>query len=49
MTCNPFMTISLQYKNNLEDAIRENLSEVKVDGSYKCDKCTKQSKAKVSH
>ena len=42
------MTISLQYKSSLEAAIDEYLSEVKVDG-FKCEKCKKQSRAKVSH
>lgn len=42
------MTMSLQYKSSLEAAIEEHLSEVKVDG-FKCEKCLKQSRAKVSH
>lgn len=49
LTCNPFMTMSLQYKSSLESAIQEQLSEVKVDGNYKCEKCRKESKAKVSN
>ncbi len=43
------MTMSLQYKSTLESAIKENLMEVSVDGNYKCEKCLKVSKAKVSH
>ena len=43
------MTMSLQYKTSLEEAIKEHLSEVKIDGNYKCEKCMKESKAKVSH
>lgn len=43
------MTMSLQYKATLEQAILEHLSEVKIDGNYKCEKCGKESKAKVSH
>lgn len=49
LTYNPFMTISLQYKPSLVSAIEDSLSEVRVDGNYKCDKCRKESKAKVSH
>lgn len=41
--------MSLQYKSSLELAIGEHLSEVKVDGSYRCEKCLKESKARVSH
>lgn len=44
------MTMSLQYKTSLESAIQEQLCEVKIgDGNYKCDKCKKESKAKVSN
>lgn len=49
LTFNPFMTVSLQYKSSLESAIQEQLSEVKTDGNYKCDKCHRESKAKISN
>lgn len=49
LTYNPFMTISLACKTSVDSAIREHLSEVKTDGQYKCDKCKRESKARVSH
>ena len=49
LTYNPFMTISLACKTSIDSAIREHLSEVKTDGQYKCDKCKRESKARVSH
>ena len=49
LTCNPFMTMSLQYKNTVEKAIKDHLSEETIDGLYKCEKCSKESKAKVKY
>ena len=43
------MTVSVQYKPSLEEAISESLSEVRLDGNYKCDKCHRESKAKISN
>jgi ubiquitin C-terminal hydrolase len=43
------MTMSLQYKSTLEKAIRDHLSEETIDGLYKCEKCGKESKAKVKY
>jgi ubiquitin C-terminal hydrolase len=43
------MTMSVTHKNTLENSITELLSEVKIDGMYKCEKCKKESRARVSH
>lgn len=43
------MTMSLQYKSTLEKAIRDHLSEETIDGLYKCEKCKRESKAKVKY
>lgn len=49
LTCNPFMTMSLQYKATIEKAIYDHLSEEQIDGLYKCEKCKKESKARVRY
>jgi len=43
------MTISLQYKSSLERCMYDYLSEEVIDGSYTCEKCKRNSNAKVRH
>lgn len=43
------MTISLACKGSVEAAISEHMSQVQLDGEYKCEKCSRESKASVSH
>jgi len=43
------MTLSLQHKSTLGKCIKEHLQEVQLDNQYKCDKCHRESKAKVKH
>jgi ubiquitin C-terminal hydrolase len=39
LTCNPFMTLSLTFNNNITRCIREQLAEDTISGTYTCDKC----------
>jgi ubiquitin C-terminal hydrolase len=43
------MTMSLTYKSKLEKCIKEYLAEEPIDGSYTCEKCKRNSPAKVRH
>ena len=43
------MTLSLQHKSSVEKCIFDSLSEVQIDGLYKCEACHRESKARVKH
>ena len=49
MTCNPFMTQSLQHKPTLIKCLQEYYSESALDDYYTCERCHKKTKAKVRH
>ena len=49
VTCNPFMTQSLQHKTSLIKCLSDYYTENSLDDFYTCEKCNKKSKAKVRH
>ena len=49
VTCNPFMTQSLQCKPTIQKCLQEYYTESALDDYYTCEKCHKKSKAKVRH
>ena len=49
VTRSPFMTQSLQHKNSLIKCLKDQYDEHQIDDTYKCEKCSKKSKAKKSH
>ena len=49
ITCSPFMTQSLQHKSTLSKCLNDYFNEHTIDDVYKCENCSKQSKAKKSH
>lgn len=49
VTCNPFMTQSLQHKATLLKCIADQMNENTIDDLYTCESCHKKTKAKVRH
>lgn len=49
VTCNPFMTQSLQHKATLMKCLTDNYTENALDDYYTCEECHKKTKAKVRH
>ena len=45
----PFMTNSLQHKATLAKCLSDYFNEATIDDTYKCESCSKLSKAKKSH
>ena len=49
VTCNPFMTKSLQHKPTLVKCLSDFYNENAIDDLYTCESCHKKTKAKVRH
>jgi len=49
VTCNPFMTQSLQHKPTLIKCLSDYYNENAIDDFYTCESCHKKTKAKVRH
>ena len=49
VTCNPFMTQSLQHKPTLVKCLADHYNENALDDYYTCENCHKKTKAKVRH
>lgn len=48
LTCNPLITMSISPASELEACIQNHLASDKIDGTYTCERCKRESKAKVS-
>ena len=48
LTSNPLITMSVSPASSLENSITNHLASDKIDGTYTCERCKKESKAKVS-